>query len=104
MKEDCDNMNNDEDAIRELFDNIEKVCKMKGFEIEIIIPPGQQCSSTETTTTSTTTSTTTTSPTTTKETTTQTTSCVEGGELCDALTMAPFTDVSYSFQHHKYAT
>ena len=102
MKEDCEAKAGDEDAIRDLFDNIEAVCKEKKFDIDLEISSGV-CTTTgtttetttpEPTTTETTTQTTTPEPTTTVITeTTQTTTCIIS-DPCGALEIAPFTEAS----------
>ena len=38
MKTDCENMNDDMEAIRDLLDNIEAVCAAKGVQTTIEIP------------------------------------------------------------------
>jgi hypothetical protein len=56
MKEDCEARKNDSDAVQDLFDNIELICKEKGYDIEIVIPTEIICpTTTEITTTPTTT-------------------------------------------------
>ena len=114
MKEDCEAKAGDEDAIRDLFDNIEAVCEEKGFDIDLEISSGvctttgttTETTTTEPTTTETTTQTTTTEPTTTETTTpeptttvitteitSQTTTCIIS-DPCGALEIAPFTEAS----------
>ena len=122
MKDDCEAKAGDENAIRDLFDNIEAVCEVKGFDIVLEITSGvctttgttTETTTTEPTTTETTTQTTTTEPTTTETTTTeptttettttepttteittQTTTCIIS-DPCGALEIAPFTEASIS--------
>ena len=121
MKEDCEAKEDDLEAIRDLFDNIEAVCELKGFQIEI--PTDDNCQTTVITGTTSTpmpttiktrkpttnqspkpTTTQTPKPTTTQtpkppttQPTTQTTSCVVP-KPCDAMKMSPFLEVCWGTQ------